>query len=123
MKLGLSSFITQITIVLISLVCNRMLAKYGAVSPFGVDIPIAIIGIESKGVYRRYQSGGGDCLGCQPIIGYNIGARKYGRVRKLYRAILLCTVVVGLGSTLLFELAPHAVTALFRQSDQYPEPR
>lgn len=48
LKLGASSFITQMTIVIISLVCNIMLAKYGAMSHYGVDIPIAIIGIESK---------------------------------------------------------------------------
>ena len=122
LKLGFSSFITQITIVLISLVCNRMLAKYGAVSPFGVDIPIAIIGVESKVFTVVINLVVGIALGCQPIIGYNIGARKYGRVRKLYRAILLCTVVVGLGSTLLFELAPHAVTALFGNPTNIPNP-
>ena len=48
LRLGTSSFITQMTIVIISLVCNIMLAKYGAMSQYGVDIPIAIIGIESK---------------------------------------------------------------------------
>lgn len=44
----MSSFITQMTIVIISLVCNVMLAEYGAQSRYGIDIPIAIIGIESK---------------------------------------------------------------------------
>ena len=48
LKLGVSSFITQMTIVIISLVCNMMLAKYGTLSHYGMDIPIAIIGIESK---------------------------------------------------------------------------
>ncbi|MGN0768341.1 MAG: MATE family efflux transporter, partial [Christensenellales bacterium] len=48
LKLGASSFVTQATIVIISLVCNIMLAKYGTASHYGIDIPIAIIGIESK---------------------------------------------------------------------------
>ena len=90
-KLGVSSLITQMTIVIISLVCNIMLAKYGAVSKYGVDIPIAVIGIESKVFTVVINIVVGIVLGCQPIIGYNIGAKNYDRVKKLYRAILLCT--------------------------------
>lgn len=48
LKLGISSFITQMTILVIVLVSNRMLVRYGAVSQYGVDIPIAVMGIESK---------------------------------------------------------------------------
>ena len=113
LKLGTSSFITQMTIVIISLVCNIMLAKYGAMSQYGVDIPIAIIGIESKVFTVVINLVVGIVLGCQPIIGYNIGAKNYDRVRQLYRSILTCTIVIGLISTLLFELAPRAVVGIF----------
>jgi putative MATE family efflux protein len=113
LKLGISSFITQMTIVIISLVCNIMLAKYGAQSPYGADIPIAIIGIESKVFTVVINIVVGIVLGCQPILGYNLGAAKYDRVRKVYRNILLCTVVIGLVFTLLFELAPRAVVGIF----------
>ena len=92
LKLGTSSFITQMTIVVISLVCNIMLAKYGAVSQYGVDIPIAVIGIESKVFTVVINLVVGIVLGCQPIIGYNVGAKNYDRVRALYKAILMCTV-------------------------------
>lgn len=109
-KLGLSSFVTQMTIVIISLVCNVMLAKYGAMSKYGFDIPIAI---ESKVFTVVINIVVGIVLGCQPIIGYNMGAKNYGRVKKLYLSILLCTVVIGLLSTLLFELAPRAVVGIF----------
>ena len=100
LQLGTSSFITQMTIVIISLVCNIMLAKYGAQSRYGVDIPIAIIGIESKVFTVVINLVVGIVLGCQPIIGYNIGAKKYGRVKKLYRSILFCTILIGVVSTL-----------------------
>ncbi|MDE5897057.1 MAG: polysaccharide biosynthesis C-terminal domain-containing protein, partial [Clostridia bacterium] len=113
LKLGASSFITQMTIVIISLVCNIMLAKYGAQSDYGVDIPIAIIGIESKVFTVVINLVVGIALGCQPIISYNIGAQNYENVKKLYRNILLCTVVIGLIFTLLFECAPQAVVAIF----------
>ena len=112
-KLGLSSFITQMTIVAISLVCNIMLKKYGALSKYGEDIPIAIIAIESKVFTVVVNIVVGIVLGCQPIIGYNLGAGKYDRVKKLYRNILLCTVGITLLFTVLFEAAPTAVVRIF----------
>ena len=110
------------TIVVISLVCNIMLAKYGSMSHYGVDIPIAIIGIESKVFTVVINLVVGIVLGCQPIIGYNMGARNYGRVKKLYKSILLCTVVIGMVSTLLFELAPQAVVGIFGTPTNIPNP-
>lgn len=101
-KLGLSSFITQMTIVIISLVCNIMLAKYGSMSHYGADIPIAVIGIESKVFTVVINIVVGIVLGCQPIIGYNIGANNMARVKKLYKSILLCTLCIGICATLLF---------------------
>ena len=120
LQLGLSSFITQMTIVIISLVCNIMLAKYGAMSRYGVDIPIALIGIESKVFTVVINIVVGIVLGCQPIIGYNMGARNFGRVKKLYLSILACTVAVGLIATILFEAAPRAVVSIFGTPTNIP---
>lgn len=122
LKLGTSSFITQMTIVIISLVCNIMLAKYGAMSHYGVDIPIAIIGIESKVFTVIINIVVGIVLGSQPIISYNMGAKNYDRVKKLYKSILLCTVIIGLVSTLLFECAPRALVSIFETPTNIPNP-
>ncbi len=122
LQLGASSFVTQMTIVIISLVCNIMLANYGAASQYGVDIPIAIIGIESKVFTVVINLVVGITLGCQPIISYNMGAKNYNRVRELYRKILLCTVAIGLAATLLFELAPRAVVGMFGSPSNIPNP-
>lgn len=116
-KLGISSFITQVTIVIISLVCNIMLAKYGATSVYGVNIPIALIGVESKVFTVVINIVVGIVLGCQPIIGYNMGARNYSRLKKLYLYILSSTVIVGLVFTVLFEAAPNAVVSIFGSPD------
>lgn len=121
-KLGLSSFITQMTIVIIALVCNIMLAKYGAASHYGADIPIAVIGIESKVFTVVINIVVGIVLGCQPIIGYNMGAKNTERVKKLYKYILLCTLTVGVIFTLLFELAPKAVVGMFGKPTNIPNP-
>lgn len=122
LRLGMSSFITQMTIVIISLVCNIMLAKYGAVSRYGVDIPIAVIGIESKVFTVVINLVVGTVLGCQPIISYNMGAKNYDRVGEVYKKILFCTIVIGIVSTLLFELAPDAVVGIFGTPTNIPNP-
>lgn len=122
LKLGISSFITQMTILVIVLVSNRMLVRYGAESQYGVDIPIAVMGIESKVFTVVINIVVGIVLGCQPIIGYNIGAGNYARVKRLFRSILLCTAAVGLAATLLFVLAPHAVARLYGTPTNIPNP-
>ncbi|WP_195986054.1 cytidylate kinase family protein [Clostridium sp. D33t1_170424_F3] len=113
LKLGASSFITQMSIVVISLVCNIMLAKYGALSIYGQDIPISVISIETKVFTIVINIVVGIVLGGQPILGYNYGAKKYHRVRETYRTILIATLVVGLLSTLVFELCPQVIIHIF----------
>lgn len=122
LKLGVSSFITQMTIVIISLVCNMMLAKYGALSNYGIDIPIAIIGIESKVFTVVINIVVGIILGCQPIISYNYGAKNYKRVKLTYRYALSATLVIGLVSTLLFEFVPNLIVRMFGAPTNIPNP-
>lgn len=122
LKLGVSSFITQMTIVIISLVCNMMLAKYGALSRYGIDIPIAIIGIESKVFTVVINIVVGIILGCQPIISYNYGAKNYKRVKLTYQYALSATLVIGLVSTLLFEFAPNLIVRMFGSPTNIPNP-
>lgn len=121
-RLGASSFITQATIVIISVLGNAMLAKYGAASEYGADIPIAVIGIENKVFTVVINLVVGIVLGCQPVIGYNVGAGNRERVKALYRNILLCTVVISAAATLVFELAPRAVVSLFGTPENIPNP-
>lgn len=122
LELGISSFITQITIVIIAVTSNALFVKYGAMSQYGVDIPIAIISIQSKVLTVVINLVVGIVLGCQPIISYNMGARKYDRVKELYKKILLCTIIIGLASTMLFELAPRAMVGMFGAPTNIPNP-
>jgi len=118
LKLGISTFITQMSIVIISLVCNLMLAKYGAVSKYGADIPIATIGICMKVFTIVINIAVGIILGAQPILGYNIGAGHHDRVRETFRKVVLATVIVGVVATVIFELFPDPVINLFGASNE-----
>ncbi len=116
-KLGVSTFITQMSIVVISLICNIMLAKYGAISKYGSDIPIAVIGICMKVFTIVINIVVGIILGAQPILGYNFGAKKYNRVRKTFKIVMLLTFLVGIVSTIIFEVFPELVIKLFGTED------
>jgi len=121
-KLGVSTFITQMSIVIISLVCNIMLAKYGAMSKYGADIPIATMGICMKVFTIVINIVVGIILGAQPILGYNFGAKKIDRVKQTYKKVLISTIIVGIIATLIFELCPQVVISMFgTQSDLYME--
>ena len=121
-KLGISTFFTQLAIVIVAILSNIQLAKYGALSKYGADIPIAIIGIQSKVFTLVLNLVVGIVLGCQPIISFNMGAKKHDRVKELYRKIMGCTIVIGLLATLLFELAPSFVIGLFGTPSNIPNP-
>ena len=121
--MGSSTFITQVAIVVVTILCNVQFAKYGAASEYGADIPIAVIGIVSKVFTVVINLVVGVVLGCQPIISYNVGAGKYDRVRELYRKIMILTIGVGLSFTLLFELAPHFIVGFFGVPSNIPNPQ
>lgn len=121
-RLGISTFTTQAAIVVVAILCNVQLSKYGQMSKYGADIPIAIIGIQSKIFTVVINLVVGIVLGCQPIISYNMGAAKYDRVRELYRKIGACAIVIGLAFTLIFELAPDFVIGLFGEPSNIPNP-
>ena len=120
--LGISTFITQAAIVIVAILSNAQLARYGEMSKYGADIPLAIIGIEGKVFTIVINLVVGIALGCQPIISYNMGAKKYGRVKELYRKIMICTIIIGLVFTAVFVLAPDFVIGLFGVPKNIPNP-
>ncbi len=113
LSMGASTFITQIAIVIVALVCNIMLAKYGALSIYGPDIPLSAFSIQTK-VYAIINNiVVGIVLGGQPIFGYNYGAGRMDRVKEAYFMVLKVTLIIGFIATLIFELCPQIVINLF----------
>ena len=112
-SLGLATFVTQISIVVMSLVCNMTLAHYGAISKYGQDIPISVFSIQTK-VYTVVSNiVTGIVLGGQPIFGYNYGAGRYDRVRETYKIVLKLSIITGIVATLIFQLCPQVVIGIF----------
>ena len=113
MTLGASSFLTQLSIVVITIVNNILLVKYGALSPYGEDIPLAAFVVIMKLFQIVLNIAIGIAAGAQPIVGYNYGAKKLDRVRELLKLMIKWTVIVCLVCTVLFEAFPQAFIQMF----------
>ena len=79
---------------------NNMLRQYGALDPvFGqaqyAQIPMAVVGIVMKFFQIVISIVVGMAAGCIPIVGYNMGAGKKMRVRKLFTMLLAAEALVG----------------------------
>lgn len=113
MALGLSSFLTQLCIVATTITNNLLFVKYGMASKFGADIPLAAFVVIMKLFQIVLNVAIGIAAGAQPIVGYNFGARKFDRVKKLFRLILLWTGGICLACTLFFEAIPQVFIKMF----------
>ncbi len=114
---GISSFITQMSIVVINLVGNTVIVKYGNSSIYGQDIPISVTSIQTKVSTVVLNVVVGIALGGQPIVGYNIGAGKIDRVKKTYLMMLISTIIIGAIFTLFTEIYPEGLLAIFGGKD------
>ena len=117
LPLGLSSFLTQLSIVVIMVVINNILITFGASSKYGADIPLTAVGIVSKANSLAIAFVVGIGAGSQPVVGYNYGAGQYDRVKKIYYTMIKAECVVGLVGTILFEVFPLQVSGLFGTQD------
>ncbi len=113
MALGASSFLTQLSIVVITIVNNILLVKYGALSPYGEDIPLAAFVVIMKLFQIVLNIAIGIAAGAQPIVGYNYGAKKLSRVRELLKLMIEWTVIICLICTVLFQAFPQAFIRMF----------
>lgn len=111
--LGTSSLLTQLSIVVITVVNNVLLVKYGQASPYGADIPLAAFVVIMKLFQIVLNIAIGIAAGAQPIVGYNYGAGNYNRVKELLKSVILWTAAVGIVCTLLFEIFPAGFIRLF----------
>lgn len=120
--LGVSSFITQISIVLVIAVCNNLVVKYGSLSKYGADIPLSAIGIVMKVFGIVIALVIGTSIGGQPIIGFNYGAGNKKRVKETFNLIIRTNLSVGVIAFIIFQVFPQAIINIFgSESELYNE--
>ena len=129
LMLGITSFLSQISLVAAMAAINNMLRKYGAMDAvFGQEqyaqIPMAVVGIVMKFFQIVISIVVGMAAGCIPIVGYNMGAEKKLRARELFTKLLVAEALVGAVALVLAEGFPRQLIAIFgakNESSYYTE--
>ena len=116
--LGISSFITQMSVVCVMTAENNLLGKAGAESKFGAEIPITVLGIVMKISQILNSIIIGIAAGSQPIFGYNYGARKFDRVKQALKIVLGSSLVISTIAFILFQTIPDKLIAIFGGGDE-----
>ncbi len=123
LTLGITSFLSQISLVAAMAAINNMLRKYGALdSVFGqkqyAQIPMAVVGIVMKFFQIVISVVVGMAAGCIPIVGYNMGADKKLRVRELFTKLLIAEALVGAVALIFAEVFPRQLIDIFGASNE-----
>ena len=121
--LGLTSFLSQISLVAAMAAINNMIRKYGALDPvFGLEqyaqIPMAVVGIVMKFFQIVISIVVGMAAGCIPIVGFNMGAGKLERVKELFTKLLIAEATVGLAALIIVELFPQQLIKIFGAANE-----
>ena len=123
LSLGLCSFLAQISLVAAMMAINNMIRKYGAADDiFGMEqyaqIPMAVVGIVMKFFQIVISVVIGMAAGCIPIVGFNMGAKQYGRVKSLFSRLICAEASVGAVSLLVAEVFPGALIRIFGAANE-----
>ena len=107
--IGSSSFALQCAASVVQIAANVQLANYGGdlaisamtlVNSIGLFCIMPIIGINQ---------------GIQPIVGYNYGAKNYGRVRSAYFFAVAVASVLTITAGILLQFFPQQIVSLFNE--------
>ncbi len=123
LALGLTSFLSQISLVASMAAIQNMVLKYGAMDGvFGqaefAQIPMAVLGIVMKFFQIVISISVGLAAGCIPIVGYNMGAGRRDRARSLFSRLIVLELAVGAAALLIVEIFPAQLTGLFGAANE-----
>lgn len=111
--LGVSGFVVALTNSLVQVLCNASLQVYGGDLYVGV---MTVVNSVREVISMPIQ---GITNGCQPVLGYNYGAKKYGRVRQSVRFTALVTVVYALIVWAMTLLIPDKLIRIFNDEPEF----
>lgn len=111
--LGMASFAMQVAAMLVNIVFNHVVTMYGAQDPLGAAGALGSIGVAQRVAWFAFTPIMGIAMGAQPIIGFNVGARNWGRALKTMKWSSIDGAVVGLFFFIVCELFPEQIVSLF----------
>ena len=115
--LGIASCTNQLAMAAVQITLNNTLRHYGALSIYGSDIPLGSVGAISKLNIMFLAITVGIAQGCQPIHGFNYGAKKYARVKQALRLALLAATAASVAVFIVFQVFPEQLMIIFGEND------
>lgn len=111
-SLGFGQFVMELATSIVSLILNRSLIQYGgdmAISGMGIVTSIqALILMPLMGIN----------MGLQPIVGYNFGAQKMGRVKEALKLAIIGGSLISIIGFIIVQLFPSQLVSLFSKNDE-----
>ncbi|HBN94751.1 MAG TPA: hypothetical protein DDZ66_00500, partial [Firmicutes bacterium] len=88
------------------IVCNNLAKQYG-------ENAVAGMGVAAKLMYIGTFIFMGFAAGCQPLVGYNYGARNFTRVKAIIKNGIFITASIGIALTILFAISASGLISIF----------
>lgn len=116
--LGAASCFNQLAMTLTQIVMNNTLTHYGELSQYGRDIPLACVGVIMKVNFVLMAFILGVSQGCQPIFGFNYGAKNYGRVKETLKTAAIVVTCITTAAFICFQIIPRQIISMFGPGEE-----
>ena len=115
LSIGLAPFLMNSAACLVTLFINQQLKSYSG------DLAIGAYGIVNRISFLFIMINMGLNQGMQPIAGYNYGARKYSRVKEVYKKTVKYATFVAMIGFAVSIAFPHAAVSVFTSDPELIE--
>lgn len=104
--IGIPACMSQLLSSVAMIVLNNQAKIYG-------DSVLAGMGISSKLMFIGTFIFMGFAAGCQPLVGFNYGAKNFKRVKEIFKTGMLMTFGIGVVLTVIFYFAASSLVSVF----------
>lgn len=127
LSIGMAPFLLNVCASMVTRFMNTALLEYGGRGEWDIisaanfdgnigDVYVGAYGIMNRVILLFIMVANGFNQGMQPIVGYNYGAKQYGRVIKVLKYTIICATVVTTIAFLIGYIFPYQVAAAFVDS-------
>ena len=128
LSIGMAPFLLNVCASFVTRFMNTALLEYGGTGEWDIvaqtnfdgnvgDVYVGAYGIMNRVILLFIMVANGFNQGMQPIVGYNYGAKQYGRVLTTLKYTIICATVVTTIAFLIGKIFPYQVAAAFVDSN------
>lgn len=118
-SIGMISILRQGGISILMIALNQMLLRYGEINGVGGENAVSIYGIVNRIAMIAFFPLIGIAQGLVPIAGYNYGAQKFDRVKKVVDLSNITGFILGLFLCLMLLLGSSLIPKLFLNKQDF----